>query len=199
MAPPKGYTNPFYTSPPPTTSTPPPAYNNSTRPSSTSASAAPHPASNQPTTYGSLSDLSRGRTDTAQTYSYQPKPERQGYRSTPEPSSSSSGSGLGTGGRRVPPLGREGMMPHTPPEPPRRNVPTTPPPPPSRIAQIQGYIPESAQNTFGVAADRVTDGWRSVATTERKDQVLSGIGKLGVGAAKLGAKGVYQIGKFASK
>ncbi|WWC90397.1 uncharacterized protein L201_005332 [Kwoniella dendrophila CBS 6074] len=200
--PPRTYTNPFYTAPsaqpqPPRQqpTSPPPSYNNSTRPGNNS---------NEPVQYGSLSSLnnsSNGRAvpkppTSASQFTYQPDPSRQGYRPQPAETSSTS-----QNRRNLPPLGREGMMPQTPPEPPRRNVSTAPVPPsqPSYLKQAQGYIPDRAQNTIGVAADRVTDGWRNIATNERKDQVMTGLGKLGAGAAKLTAKGAYQIGKFASK
>ncbi|OCF57765.1 hypothetical protein L486_05230 [Kwoniella mangroviensis CBS 10435] len=204
------YTNPFYTPPPaasappagrPPTS-PPPSYNNSTRPGQSQSQ-----PSAEPVQYGSLSSLGSGRNppppppaSSSSSFNYQPDPQRQGYRAQSEYQSSS-----GSGGRELPPVGRDGMMPPVPPEPPRRNVPTSPATASttagasSYLKQAQGYIPERAQNTFGAAADRVNDGWRSVATNERKDQVMSGLGKLGAGAAKLTAKGAYQIGKFASK
>ncbi|WVW85288.1 hypothetical protein I302_107326 [Kwoniella bestiolae CBS 10118] len=202
------YTNPFYTPPPappaapappagrPPTS-PPPSYNNSTRPGQSQPSA-------EPVQYGSLSSLSNNRNvprpPASQSFQYQPDPSRTGHRAQSEYNTSSSSSG----GRKMPPVGRDGMMPPVPPEPPRRNVATsststTTPGQSSYLKQAQSYIPERAQNTFGAAADRVNDGWRSVATNERKDQVISGLGKLGAGAAKLTAKGAYQIGKFASK
>ncbi|WWC71265.1 uncharacterized protein I206_105218 [Kwoniella pini CBS 10737] len=202
------YHNPFYTAPPPAPSqnptSPPPSYNNSTRPGSQTN----RPIPNEPVQYGSLSQLNKGRnvpappsssSNTNSSFSYTPDPSRQGYRNTyDEPQSSN--------GRKLPPLGKDGMMPPTPPEPPRRNVATSSTTTStgtsgqqSYLKQAQGYIPDRAQNTIGAAADRVNDGWRSIATTERKDQVMSGLGKLGVGAAKLTAKGAYQIGKFASK
>ncbi|WWC63666.1 uncharacterized protein I303_106271 [Kwoniella dejecticola CBS 10117] len=214
--PPRTYHNPFYTAPAPAPApsagstgnpaSPPPSYNHSTRPQSQPQS---HPQSNEPVQYGSLSQLNKGRTvpappssNSASAFTYTPDPSRQGYRTYDEPSQSS------TGGRRVPPVNREGVMPPVPPEPPRRNVASsstaagstsTPTGQQSYLKQAQGYIPERAQNTIGAAADKVNDSWRSIATNERKDQVMSGLGKLGVGAAKLTAKGAYQIGKFASK
>ncbi|KAK8854528.1 hypothetical protein IAR55_003267 [Kwoniella newhampshirensis] len=177
-------TNPFYANGNRPPASPPPMY--SSQPP-------------QAVTYGSLSDLTRGRPTPAapqQSFTYQPQPERQGYRtSTPAEQS---------GGRRVPPLPKEGMMPDLPRDPPRRNPASAsapPPPPPSRgaAATIQGYSPAGAQASVNSAAERVKDGFNSIATNERKDQVFSGLGKLGAGAAKLTAKGVYQVGKFASK
>ncbi|WVR09338.1 hypothetical protein IAU60_006404 [Kwoniella sp. DSM 27419] len=181
-------TNPFYSSNP---TSPPPSYSAS-RPAPSGQN------HGEPMQYTSLSDLSRGRAappPPRQQFSYQPQPERQGYRSSPPVTEAAQG------GRRVPPMPQDGMMPNRPPEPPRRNVATPPMPPrqPGMMAQVQGYIPDRAANTVTTAADRVKDGFNSFATTERKDQVMSGLGRLGVGAAKLTAKGAYQIGKFASK
>ncbi|WVF67661.1 hypothetical protein IAT40_002420 [Kwoniella sp. CBS 6097] len=204
----RGFTNPFYSSTPPPPTSPPPSYNQA---STTSQG----PSNGQPMQYSSLSDLTRGRgaaPQPPQRFEYQPQPERQGYRAPPPATNdydSSYGSGAGTGaggsGRRVPPVPRDGMMPPVPPEPPRRTVATPPVPPRQQtyMQQAQSYIPDRASNTVTSAADRVRDGFNTIATNERKDQVLGGLGKLGAGAAKgaakLGAKGVYQLGKFASK
>ncbi|WVQ95235.1 hypothetical protein IAU59_002330 [Kwoniella sp. CBS 9459] len=210
----RGFTNPFYSSTPPPPTSPPPAYN---QPSSISTSQGP--SSGQPMQYSSLSDLTRGRAappQPPQRFEYQPQPERQGYRAPPATNEydpySGSGSGAGASasaaggsGRRVPPIPKDGMMPPVPPEPPRRTVATPPVPPrqPTYMQQVQGYIPDRASNTVTSAADRMRDGFNSIATNERKDQVMGGLGKLGAGAAKgaakLGAKGAYQLGKFASK
>ncbi|OCF35781.1 hypothetical protein I317_05190 [Kwoniella heveanensis CBS 569] len=205
----RGFTNPFYSSTPPPPTSPPPSYNHSA-----SVSTSQGPSTGQPMQYSSLSDLTRGRAappQPPQRFDYQPQPERQGYRAPPpthttnDYESGYSGSGAGGSGRRVPPVPRDGMMPPVPPEPPRRTVAAPPVPPrqQTRMQQVQGYIPDRASNTVTSAADRMRDGFNSIATNERKDQVLGGLGKLGAGAAKgaakLGAKGAYQLGKFASK
>ena len=114
-------TNPFYNNgntnsapPPPSQPTPPPAYSR------------PTPASHNsggPISYGSLSDLSRGRGQTAPTnFSYTPDASRQGYRTDHDSGRApANGAGLDANGRRMPPApGNYGVG--IPPEPPRRNV-----------------------------------------------------------------------------
>ncbi|WVQ80018.1 hypothetical protein IAT38_002119 [Cryptococcus sp. DSM 104549] len=186
-------TNPFYAQS--GTSTPPlPSY------------------SAQPAQYSSLSDLTKGRPTAQQhqSFEYVPQPERQGYNSQAF-DSGRSGSPAGAGGRRVPPVPKEGMMPEVPPAPPRRNqvgssTATPPPVPPRATSGYRSYIPAGAQGSVDSASrmagsgfEKAKDGFNTIATQQRKEQVLSGIGKLGAGAVKLGAKGVYQVGKFATK
>ncbi|CAD6567160.1 MAG: hypothetical protein TREMPRED_003353 [Tremellales sp. Tagirdzhanova-0007] len=182
-------TNPFY----PSSSTPPPSYQPSSRP-------APTPPEN--VSYGSLADLTRNRQarQQDQEFEYTPQPERQGYRVTEEERPSQSGTG-----RRMPPP--PGMRP-TPP-PPRRNVPpssstsTTPAAPAgssnSYLATAQSYIPAGASSAASNAAERVKDGLGNVVNQQRKDQVVSGVGKVAAGAVKLTGKAAWQLGKFASK
>ncbi|ODN77730.1 hypothetical protein L202_04871 [Cryptococcus amylolentus CBS 6039] len=154
----------------------------------------------EPVQYSSLSDLQKNKppkNTSTQTSGW-------GGRGSSHGRGDSSAGASSSGGRRVPPIPQEGMMPAVPSAPPRRDVSTTaatapPPVPPRNSSGLQSYIPESAKSGFNTASERVVDGWNSVATVQRKDQVLSGVGKLGAGAFKLAGKGVYQVGKFAAK
>lgn len=132
-----GFTNPFYSQgstqiPPvsPSASAGPPSYDASTRPGRPTPPARPVLA-DQPVSYGSLSDLTKGRQGASSGFSYTPQPERQGYSSGFGGGSSGGGSGNrrddaasrddGSGGRRMPPppsnYGKE-----APTAPPRRTV-----------------------------------------------------------------------------
>jgi hypothetical protein len=132
-----GFTNPFYSQgstqiPPvsPSAAASPPSYDASTRPGRPTPPARPVVA-DQPVSYGSLSDLTKGRQGASSGFSYTPQPERQGYSSGFGGGSSGGGSGNrrddagsrddGSGGRRMPPppsnYGKE-----APTAPPRRTV-----------------------------------------------------------------------------
>ncbi|KAK4685554.1 hypothetical protein P7C73_g4593, partial [Tremellales sp. Uapishka_1] len=186
------YQNPFYTASPPPTYTPPVPARQEAPP---------------PQQYSSLADLNRGNASQAKEYSYVPQPERQGYSNTASFEHGSSS------GRRVPPL-PAGYTGPPPKEPPRRTPaaaspaapvdPFAPPaPPPSRFSQAattaQSYIPVNAQNHISNTASKVMDSVGGIATQERKAQVYNGVAKVGAGAFKLAGKGVWALGKAASK
>ncbi|OWZ29764.1 hypothetical protein C347_04846 [Cryptococcus neoformans AD2-60a] len=212
------FTNPFYrnsnASSSSTASSPPPSYgthsSHSTQP--------PRPSSTQqfePVQYSSLSSLTKNQpkhTHTSQpaSYEYQPDPSRQGYSTRGFESQGQAVNENVNAGRRLPPMPGQGQSrTGTPTEPPQRAIhsASAPPPPPPRTGSgFQSYIPSGAQSGFDSAAkgvrgatDTMKDGFYSMASQQRKEQVMSGIGKLGVGAVKLAGKGVYQVGKFATK
>ncbi|KAK1920787.1 hypothetical protein DB88DRAFT_501051 [Papiliotrema laurentii] len=200
--------NPFYgtsssTSNPSPTS-PPPAYSRPVPPAPT-----PPPAS-APVTYGSLSDLGKGRANTPTGYTYTPDATRQGYRSH-TPVTESSAPAVPPRNMPPPPSNYGVNLPR---EPPRRTVgneraagATPPPAVParpggSRLQQAQttaaGYIPNSVSATATSLGDKVKDGFDSIATQQRREQVVSGAGKVAAGAAKLAGKAAWSLGKFAS-
>ena len=210
----RSFTNPFYSNnnggnanappPPGTQPTPPPAYS---RPTPASHS------SGGPVSYGSLSDLTRGRGQAApSTFAYTPDASRQGYRNDHDsgrPGGAFGGNAqngyggqegqsgrLDANGRRMPPApGNHGVG--IPPEPPRRNVApgergllslrrntgrplmlvdrTSNATPPTRLQTAQktasGYIPNSVSATAYSMGDKVRDGFDSIATQQRREQV----------------------------
>ncbi|KAL0247318.1 hypothetical protein I308_104354 [Cryptococcus tetragattii IND107] len=209
------FTNPFYrnsNASASSTASSPPSY--ATHPSHPTQP--PRPSATQQlerVQYSSLSSLTKNKpkhTHTSQpaSYEYQPDPSRQGYTTDGFESHGQAVNQNVNAGRRLPPMPSQATT-RTPTEPPQRAVhsASAPPAPPPRTGSgFQSYIPSGAQSGFdsaakGVrgAADTMKDGFYTVANQQRKEQVMSGIGKLGVGAVKLAGKGVYQVGKFATK
>ena len=115
-------TNPFYSSdssiPPVRSSQNPPSYTNATRPTP----APPPVPPSKPTQYGSLKDLTSGKSQTGNRYQYVPQPESQGYRAQPQEDHHTQASGSGGGATRniPPPPSNHGKG--IPREPPRRVV-----------------------------------------------------------------------------
>ncbi|WVN86149.1 uncharacterized protein L203_101310 [Cryptococcus depauperatus CBS 7841] len=207
----QGMTNPFYrNSDAAASNDPPPSYgSHSSHPTSP-----PVPSSSsrfEPVQYSSLSNLKNQKAapNHQQAFEYVPQSSRQGYHSGSH--YESGGMVGGSAARNLPPMPQGGMMPPIPSTPPRRTVSAPPLPPapalpPRAPLSYQGYVPASAQSGLdsarrGIssAGERIADGFNSVATQQRKEQILGGIGKLGMGAVKLAGKGVYQVGKFATK